>query len=1125
MPRFRVGLMRQVIFVASLLTLFPVRAEVVPLVEGESGTTFGDGRLSAVFDAVDGWPSRFDIEGKSVIVRDSCFGAPFAICREKADLEKTLPQPEFLGVRRLSDNAVRADFRCEGWRLGVIVCLFPDQRMVRRHFAFAWDGDSLTGKITRIWASVGKVRCLEKGDFFVPGRYPPTRHKPPYREGARLTSGGGQGGGPAAVIGEGDSGFGILACLDEMSPHADRGNTVVTERNDGFALSVDYQTCGWMRRGEEQTVGDQWLVFTPGGAESSLESMPTWFAKVGQLPVADRADWLRDAVLYSTHPKGNGDELMRDRGGFRAATGYLPYLNALGVNVIWLRPVEDQWCYIPRDYYALAEGVGSENDFAEYVRVAHGLGIRVMRDAVIHGGRSDASNPRAVAHPEWVGVREDGKKEPYWCFDFNWPGWIDWFGEFVRHETAKYDLDGWRLDASSGSRHPNWNPEIPYERASYSQLHGAKAQVENIRRNARSEKPDAATITESHLSAFCAISDAIYDESVLAKRLFDTAMDEGPDAMVRNLRRWLHEQKLSFVPGALNMRYVDNHDTIRGEQLFGRSAATALMAALSWSGGGFPQIQNESEDGAFESFRRIFLIRAALPELRRGSADYMSVKAPSGVFACLRELERLASVVLVNFNPMRMCGNAEVPGFSPIAVDLPPYGYTVVRLKGRSVADEIGEVAPFVPARDEAKVPRVSDGRAVAFDLDVFGRKFPVVAELRDFTNGEVSVDYKLVHEKTPKGWRIRLDELSSQIGFENLKLVVRLPLAERWYARCAEGLFESPFLVRHPDYDALPGAALCGQAPRDGAMRWNSAHHPFGLVREHAAVGATFGSGAIELHEFGGDGVRILDRIGGDAGMAVCVLGHTKESFAVGVSALGVDEALAREPGTGDARLRYIAGGWEFEEGSLRVRVRTNGALAGVWVREGVEWKRIVGEGGFFTNVGTGRASNTGEWQKSCLQKNGFEVPARMSRKADGRIALEFVNGELRGDGRHASRMARPVRVDTKYVFGGAEGFKLETCMATDGILEAGILDWELSLPSVSDSRVCAESAEFSLKDGNYVEFKFDDWRGVSPARMPVYGDLFRIVWLGKGTGPFAPSPNVRSGFSASIRIGNKHE
>ena len=96
---------------------------------------------------------------------------------------------------------------------------------------------------------------------------------------------------------------------------------------------------------------------------------------------------------------------------------------------------------------------------------------------------------------------------------------------------------------------------------------------------------------------------------------------------------------------------------------------------------------------------------------------------------------------------------------------------------------------------------------------------------------------------------------------------------------------------------------------------------------------------------------------------------------------------------------------------------------------------------------------------------------------------------------------------------------------METDGILESGILDWELAFTSVSDSRVCAESAEFSLKDGNSVEFKFDDWRGVSPARMPVYGDLFRIVWLGKGTGPFAPSPNVRSGFSASIRIGNKHE
>lgn len=1083
------------------------------LLAASVGLSVGDARLSVAFDAASGWPTTWMVDGETVLAADPKVATPVRVNGAASwnDLETTALPAVAERVERLDAVTARSWLRAGDWRFAVTVRLDPARRMACRRFAFCWDGAAPTQKLERLWFAGGKLRTGTTGSFSLPGQWPLAGGRAPFRDGRRQKTGGGRAGGPAPIVCDDGRGWSVLACLDETTPCADRGWGYLTERTDGLSLATLYETCGRMRKGDWQEVGDAWFVFRRGTAEEMLtHGLPDWFRRVGEIPPPDRADWLKDAVMYSTHPKGDSDEGPRDRGGFKAAAEHLPFLRELGVNLIWLRPVEDESCYAPRDYYSLMNGIGSAADFKDYVHRAHDLGMRVLRDGVIHGGFSTARNPRAVTHPEWVGQYEDGSVADFWCFDFNWPTWISYFGDYIRHQTAEYDLDGWRLDATSGSRHPNWNPQIPYARASFAQLQGAFNQLRSIRVNLRKVRADGALLTESHLGAFAKYADSIYDEWTVGARVLDEIARAGAEEVVPKFRRWFHEQQFAFPPDTINMRYIDNHDMMSLADTHGRAAATALMAVMAWTPG-YPQVCNFREDGAFEALRRIFRIRAALPELRRGTADYLGVPASVGVFACRRTLGDLESVVTVNFNAEPAAG-------------LPPLGYRVERTKGPCVARALGELPPFTPRVAESQpAPKTPSG--LAFELDAGGRKIPVLAELRDWTNGAIRVSYRLVREKTGTGWRIRLAEPlagRSSRDFSNLKLVLQAASAERWYARTAEGLFESPFRVRHPDYDALPPRATIGGAPRDGALCWQSKTHPFGVTRAHAAVGLTFGGVALECHAFEkAADVRVWDRLGADRGLAISVYGPSLESYALSLDLVAGTDALDSTVGTGDARLKVIPGGWRFEEGTLRVNVLRNGALASVFRRRGDVWVKVAGEAGFFTDTGTGRKVNTGEIPSDCQQSFECECPVRIVRTAEGAIRLCFVRGELRSRGRHSSRMAKPVRFSTVYTFAGDETFVYDTRFETTRPFAkgAGVLDWRMDFPACRGGTADSQSASLELASGCRLALAFREWTGAPPQRVVRQGNRLRAVWLDRETEGLAQTDRPH-GFTATVRV-----
>src|ERR1700751_5647625 len=98
--------------------------------------------------------------------------------------------------------------------------------------------------------------------------------------------------------------------------------------------------------------------------------------------------WFKDAVIYEVHVRaffdGNGDGC----GDFAGLTQKLDYIQDLGVNTIWLlpffpSPMKDDG-YDIADYHNIHSQYGTLSEFRQFVREAHGRGLKVIMELVIN---------------------------------------------------------------------------------------------------------------------------------------------------------------------------------------------------------------------------------------------------------------------------------------------------------------------------------------------------------------------------------------------------------------------------------------------------------------------------------------------------------------------------------------------------------------------------------------------------------------------------------------------------------------------------------------------------------------------------------------------------------------------
>jgi len=179
-------------------------------------------------------------------------------------------------------------------------------------------------------------------------------------------------------------------------------------------------------------------------------------------------DWIKDATIYEVHIRQ-----YTKSGTFAAFMEHLPRLKDLGVDILWLMPVQPIGFkarkgelgspYAIRDYVSVNPELGSLDDLKTLVNKAHEMGMHVILDWV--------ANHTAWDHT-WIDQHPDFYVKD-WHGNIVHPANTDWHdvadldfnNQNLRHqmiEALKYwikeiDIDGYRCDMAGLVPTDFWN--------------------------------------------------------------------------------------------------------------------------------------------------------------------------------------------------------------------------------------------------------------------------------------------------------------------------------------------------------------------------------------------------------------------------------------------------------------------------------------------------------------------------------------------------------------------------------------------------------------------------------------------------------------------------------------------
>ncbi len=98
--------------------------------------------------------------------------------------------------------------------------------------------------------------------------------------------------------------------------------------------------------------------------------------------------WFKNAVFYEVYVRAFRDSNGDGHGDLRGLTSRLDYLCDLGVDCIWLLPINDSPLvddgYDVADYYRILPQYGTMDDFRDLVAQAHARGMRIITDLVMN---------------------------------------------------------------------------------------------------------------------------------------------------------------------------------------------------------------------------------------------------------------------------------------------------------------------------------------------------------------------------------------------------------------------------------------------------------------------------------------------------------------------------------------------------------------------------------------------------------------------------------------------------------------------------------------------------------------------------------------------------------------------
>lgn len=330
-------------------------------------------------------------------------------------------------------------------------------------------------------------------------------------------------------------------------------------------------------------------VLTAAGA-LALPTMPV----SSHTPAPAHAAWSRQAVIYQINVRQ-----YSQAGTLAAVQADLPRLKQLGVDILWLMPLQPIGklnrkgtlgsYYSISDYTAVNPEFGSIADAKALVAAAQKLGFKVILDWVANHTAWD--HPWTSAHKDWYKLNAKGEvyavtfnegqpTEEHWddvvALDYRSEGLRAAMIDAMRFWVREVGLDGFRCDVASLVPTDFWVR--------------ARRELETVKRLFMLAESDS---VELHTSgAF----DMTYDWS-LPDEVFKK-IGKG-EAGAPLLKDWLARQPGKYPAEAYRMRFTSNHDfnSWHGTDAELYGDAWQALAVLTFTLPGMPLIYNGQEAG------------------------------------------------------------------------------------------------------------------------------------------------------------------------------------------------------------------------------------------------------------------------------------------------------------------------------------------------------------------------------------------------------------------------------------------------------------------------------------------------------------------------------------------------
>lgn len=309
-----------------------------------------------------------------------------------------------------------------------------------------------------------------------------------------------------------------------------------------------------------------------------------------QVPGA-HVGWSRNATIYEVNIRQ-----YTPQGTFKAFEQELPRLQKMGVDILWLMPINPLGAknrkgslgsyYSVSDYLAVNPEYGTKQDFIDVVKKAHELGMKVIVDWVANHTSWD--NKLIEKHPEWYKKDAAGKiiaPVADWtdvaALDFSQPGLREYMTDALLYWIKETDIDGYRCDVAGMLPVSFWNEAIPKLK-----------QAKPIFMLAEEEKP------KMHDSGFF---DATYSWG-LFHLMRDIAQKKKTAEKIDSL--FASERKL-YPLDAYRMRFTSNHDenSWNGTEYERLGEGARTFAVLTFTFPGIPLIYSGQESAMNKRLR------------------------------------------------------------------------------------------------------------------------------------------------------------------------------------------------------------------------------------------------------------------------------------------------------------------------------------------------------------------------------------------------------------------------------------------------------------------------------------------------------------------------------------------